>query len=199
MPCNIDAATVWSNCVYFFKGEKAWMWHYNKEQLIKGPISISMLNDKWNIENDIDAAVKWTLNKRVYIFKRLKYQRLHENENIEDPVHVDDSWRGLVGSALFPDCACDCTDGLNRIHWTFEKMDFAVELGYTKLLQESEVAKHVIDMRNENLQIQNEFTVFKDIVETELFIHSAGIALVTGTKFKTSIPYSINEKRRISS
>ena len=78
-------------------------------------------------------------------------------------------------------------------------MDFALELGYTKLLQESEVGKHVIDMRNENLQIQNEFTVFKDIVETELFIHSAGIALVTGTKFKTSIPYSINEKRRISS
>ena len=73
MPCNIDAATVWSNCVYFFKGEKAWMWHYNKEQLIKGPISISMLNDKWTIEHDIDAAVKWTLNKRVYIFKRLKY------------------------------------------------------------------------------------------------------------------------------
>ena len=79
MPCNIDAATVWSNYVSFFKSEKAWMWHYNKEQLIKGPISISMLNDKCNAENDVDAAVRWTPNERVYIFKRLKYWRLYEN------------------------------------------------------------------------------------------------------------------------
>ena len=53
-----------------------------------------MLNDKWNTENDIDAAVRWTLNGRVYIFKRLKYWRLYENENIEGP---------------------DCTDELNRV------------------------------------------------------------------------------------
>ena len=61
-----------------------------------------MLNDKWNTENDIDAAVRWTLNGRVYIFKRLKYWRLYENENIEGPVHMNDFWRDLLESALFP-------------------------------------------------------------------------------------------------
>ena len=80
MPCDIDAATVWSKYVYFFKDEKVWMWHYDKEELVDGPLSI----DTWNIDtSNIDAAVQWFVNGKVYIFKLFTYWRINENKYIE--------------------------------------------------------------------------------------------------------------------
>ena len=107
-------------------------------------------------------------------------------------------WPGLVESALFPDCACDCTDSPNRVYWEFEKMDFEVELGYTEPQQELEVTKHIVDIRNGNPEAQKEFKVFKDFVTRESFNHATGIKLGPGTKFKTAVPYSINGKVRIT-
>ena len=195
MPCNIDAATVWSKYVYFFKGEKIWMWHYDKEELVDGPLSI----DTWKIStSNIDAAVQWFVNDKVYIFKLFTYWRINENKYIESVSAITAGWPGLLESALFPDCACDCTDSPNRVYWEFEKMDFEVELGYTKLLQELEVTKDVIDTRNRNPEVKKEFKVFKDFVTTESFNHVTGIELVSGTKIKTAVPYSINGKVRIT-
>ena len=188
MPCNIDAATVWSDYVYFFKGENVWTWHYNKEELIEGPVSI----DTWNVESNIDAAVQWFFNKRVYIFKRFTYWRINTHKQIEGTSSVPTGWVGLLDSTLFPDCACDCMDGPNRVSWRFEKVNFEVEFGHTKLLQELEVTKHVIDLRNGNPEVQKEFMASKNIVETESFNHSTGIALVS--RFKTTTPHSKNGK-----
>ena len=195
MPCDIDAATVLSKYVYFFKGKKVWMWHYDKEELVDGPLSI----DAWNIDtSNIDAAVQWFVNGRVYIFKEFIYWRINKNKEIESKSYITAGWPGLLDSVLFPDCACDCTDSLNRVYWEFDKMDFEVERGYTKLLRELEVIKHVIDIRNSNPEVQKEFKVFKDIAKIESFNHVTGIKLVSGTKFKTAVPYSINEKIRLT-
>ena len=190
MPCNIDAATVWSDYVYFFKGENVWTWHYDKEELIEGPVSI----DTWNVESNIDAAVQWFANKKIYIFKRFTYWRINTHKEIEGTAPVSVGWVGLLNSALFPECACDCMDGPNRVFWKLEKVNFEVEYGHTKLLQELEVIKHVIDLRNGNPEVQKEFTASKNIVETESFNHSTGIALVRGSRFKTTVPHSKNGK-----
>ena len=64
MPCNIDAATVWSDYVYFFKGENVWTWHYNKEELIEGPVSI----DTWNVESNIDVQPFSGFSIKEYTF-----------------------------------------------------------------------------------------------------------------------------------
>ena len=195
MPCDIDAATVWSKYVYFFKDEKVWMWHYDKEELVDGPLSI----DTWNIDtSNIDAAVQWFVNGKVYIFKLFTYWRINENKYIEGKSAITAGWPGLLESALFPDCACDCTDSPNRVYWDFDKMDFQVDLGHTKPLQELEVTKYVTDIRNGNSEVQKEFKVFKDFVTTESFNHVTGIELVSGTKIKTAVPYSINGKVRIT-
>ena len=195
MPCNIDAATVWSKYVYFFKDEKVWMWHYDKEELVDGPLSI----DTWNIgTSNIDAAVQWFVNGKVYIFKLFTYWRINENKYIEGKSAITAGWPGLLESALFPDCACDCTDSPNRVNWEFDKMDFQVDLGHTKPLQELEVTKYVTDIRNGNSEVQKEFKVFKDFVTTESFNYVSGIELASGTKFKTAVPYSINKKIRLT-
>ena len=189
MPCNIDAATVWSDFVYFFKGENVWMWHFSKEQLIEGPVSV----DKWNVEGNIDVAFQWFANKKVYIFKRLKYWRIDENKNIEAVVPVSEGWPDLLGSALFPDCACDCMDGPNRVDWKFESINFDLNLGHTKFQRESQVAEKVVDSRD-GKKTEKDFTVFTNVVETESFTHFSGITLKAGTRFSTTVPHSINQK-----
>ena len=188
MPCNIDAATAWSDFVYFFKGENVWMWHYSKEQLIEGPVSIDTLN----VEGNIDAAVQWFINKKVYILKRLKYWRINE-KNIEAVALVSDGWSDLLESGLFPDCACDCVDGPNRVDWKFESINFDIKLGHTKLQQELQVTEKVVDSRD-GKKPEKDFTVFRSVVETESFAHFSGITLKTGTKFNVTVPHSINQK-----
>ena len=195
MPCDIDGATVWSKYVYLFKGQKVWMWHYDKEELVDGPLSI----DTWNIgTSSIDAAFQWFVNDKVYIFKLFTYWRINENKYIEGMSAITAGLPGLLGSALFPDCACDCTDSPNRVYWKLEKMDSEVEFGYTEPLQEIEVTKHVTDIGNGNPEVQKEFKVFKDFLRTESFNHITGLKLATGTRFKTAVLYSINEKIRIT-
>ena len=189
MPCNIDAATVWSDFVYFFKGEQLWMWHYNKEQLIEGPVS----TDTWNVEDNIDVAVQWFVKKKVYIFKRLKYWRTDKNKNIEAVSPVSEGWPNLLESALFPDCACDCMDGQNRVDWKFDSMNFDLNLGHTKLQQESQIEEKVVDSRD-GKKPEKDFTVFRKVVETESFTHFSGITLKAGTRFNTTVPHSINQK-----
>ena len=168
------------------------MWHYDKKELVGGPLSIGSLNIG---TSNIDAAVQWFVSDKVYIFIKLfTYWRINENKYIEGVSAITAGWPGILESALFPDCACDCTDSPNRVYWEFQKMDFEVEHGYTKLLQKLEVIKHVNDIRNGNPDVQKEFKVFKNIARTESFNHVTGIKLASGTKFKIAVLYSINEK-----
>ena len=126
------------------------MWHYDKEELVDGPLSI----DTWNIDtSNIDAAVQWFVNGRVYIFKQFLYWRINKNKEIESKSYITAGWPKLLESVLFPDCPCDCTDSPNRVYWEYDKMDFEVERGYTEPLQELAAIKYVNDIRNENAEV----------------------------------------------
>lgn len=103
---GVDAAVKWpfNNKVYFFKGDEYIRHDIDKGEIDEGyPKKIaqewSELHDEFY--NDIDAAVAWPTNDKIYFFKGNKYIRYDGGNNKMDPGYpklIRDAWSGFPNS-----------------------------------------------------------------------------------------------------
>ncbi|XP_065669595.1 collagenase 3 isoform X2 [Hydra vulgaris] len=95
-------------------------WEYNGDRLIKGPIPTKNIGFTADMVN-LDGAVRWHLNKRVYFFKGNKYWRFNEKTYRIDPDYpklIRDFWIGVP----------DNIDGV--FEWTNNYLYFFKGLNY---------------------------------------------------------------------
>ncbi|KAK3719198.1 hypothetical protein QZH41_011746 [Actinostola sp. cb2023] len=98
---NIDAGFLRrsDNVTFIFKGDKVWMFK-NRSPLKDKALSIT--NPELNLPSELanmDAALQWARNGKVYFFKGNQYWRydtVRKSVDIRYPKYIADGWRGVV-------------------------------------------------------------------------------------------------------
>ena len=180
IPCDLDAATMVSGKIVFFKGNRCWVWHEKHALALEGGINM------WpSIEGDIDAALQW--DGKTYFLKGKTYWRFDADVNTTAMGETTVGWPQLINGPLLPLCACDCTNCCHS-NWEFYNIAYFKSKATSTSPQPETIDQHIVDNRNASVAPTIGFVVSKNVTESELFLNSQAETLELGRIFKCAIP-----------